>query len=82
MPIKLIKAVFHLQAIQENGGPEHIKPMMAGEISLKLVKKPDYIHIGTTVSTDIHDIIFRNSVTNSAFTRAAILEKIKREGLV
>ena len=62
-------------------GAEHIKPMMAGEISLKKVKKPDYLHVGTTIDVKTHDIIFRNSDTNSGFVRAAILEKIERDNL-
>ena len=63
-------------------GPEHIKPMMAGEISLKPVTRQKYYHVGTTVSRTVHDIVFRNSATNSGFLRAAILEKIEREGLI
>ena len=62
-------------------GPEHIKPMMAGEISLKPVTRQKSYHVGTTVDIETHDIIFRNSNTNSGFLRAAILEKIERDNL-
>jgi hypothetical protein len=65
-------------------GPEHIKPMMAGEICLKPVKKPPKIEkivISAAVLIAVYDIIFRNSVTTSAFVRAAVMEKIEREGL-
>lgn len=61
-------------------GPEHIGPMMAGEISLKPVRKRDS-YIGAVIDRDMLDIIYRNSVSNSAFLRCAISEKIAREGL-
>lgn len=59
---------------------EHIGPMMRDEISLKPVLKRE-LHIGAIIDGKTHDIIFRNSVTHSAFLRAAIAEKIEREGL-
>ena len=62
-------------------GPEHIKPMMAGEISLKKIKDPEKRIISAGILRDVYDIIFRNSVTNSEFVRQAIFEKIEREGL-
>jgi hypothetical protein len=62
-------------------GPEHIKPMMAGEISLKRPPKIEKIVISAAILRDVYDIIFRNSVTNSEFVRTAIMEKIEREGL-
>ena len=62
-------------------GPEHIKPMMAGEISLKVKPKKEKLIISAAICPETHDIIFRNSVTNSEFVRQAIFEKIEREGL-
>ena len=62
-------------------GPEHIGPMMAGEISLKKIKDPEKIVISAAILRDVYDIVFRNSVTNSEFVRAAIMEKIEREEL-
>ena len=62
-------------------GPEHIKPMMAGEISLKTTPDPEKIVISAAILRDVYDIVFRNSVTNSEFVRQAIFEKIEREGL-
>ena len=62
-------------------GPEHIKPMMAGEISLKPVAEIKTVVISAAITRTVHDIIFRNSDTNSGFVRAAIIEKIEREGL-
>ena len=61
--------------------PEHIKPMMAGEISLKPVPKKTMVYISSTIDQKSYDIVFRNAVTNSAFIRAAVNEKILREGL-
>ena len=61
---------------------EHIRPMMAGEISLKPVPKKTMVYVSATIEQKSYDIIFRNAVTNSAFIRAAVNEKISREGLV
>ena len=62
-------------------GQEHIKPMMAGDISLKKPRKIINLIISAAICPETHDIIFRNSVTNSEFVRQAIFEKIERDGL-
>lgn len=62
--------------------PEHIKPMMAGKISMKPAKKIAKINVATPLDRNIADIIFRNSVTSARFLRDAIAEKIERDGLL
>ena len=62
-------------------GPEHIKPMMAGEISLKRKRIPEKVVISAAILIDVYDIVFRNAVTNSEFVRTAIMEKIERDEL-